>query len=334
MYHLRKLRISLISLSVCSAVCLCAGCTRSASETTSEGSGYYFDTTVSIKITDEHAETLLQGCMDICEELENTLSARKESSELYQVNHRDQNRVDISDDLAECIATALKWSEASDGVYDLTIYPVSSLWDFHAENPEVPDSEKISGALEAVDYRNVSLDGNTITFSSDETQIDLGGIAKGYISEKLKTYLTENGCTSALINLGGNVSTVGHKDDGSEWIVGVQKPFSVRGEVLLTVGSADNCVISSGIYERYFEQDGEFYHHIIDPSTGYPAKTDLNQVTVIGSRDADCDALSTICLLLGEEKAVEFYETQNLDVTLIFTNSENEVTWYPEEPAS
>ncbi len=334
MYRLRKLRISLISLLVCSAVCLCAGCTASASETTAEGSGYYFDTTISLKITAKNADELLQGCMEICEDLENTLSAQLETSELYAVNHRSDNTVEISDDLASCIETALKWSAASEGVYDLTIYPVSSLWDFHAENPTVPDADEIAEALEKVDYTNVTLEGNILSFGSTETQIDLGGIAKGYISQKLKAYLSENGCESALINLGGNVSTLGDKEDGSSWVVGIQKPFSERGEILLTINSSDNCVISSGIYERYFEQDGVFYHHIIDPATGYPAETDLNQVTVIGNEDADCDALSTLCLLLGEENAETFYKEQNLDVTLIFADSENAVAWYPEELSS
>jgi thiamine biosynthesis lipoprotein len=159
--------------------------------------------------------------------------------------------------------------------------------------------------------------------------IDLGGIAKGYISEQLKSYLREEGCSSAMINLGGNVSSLGTKPGGAPWIVGIQKPFSDRGEILTTVESTDNAVISSGIYERYFRANGKFYHHILDPQTGYPAETDLNQVTIIGEDDAACDALATIGIILGREKTKKLAEKLDAPVKILFTGRNNELEWYP-----
>jgi thiamine biosynthesis lipoprotein len=193
----------------------------------------------------------------------------------------------------------------------------------------VPKDEDIQRERKRVDYRRVSVKGNEVVFSSPDTRIDLGGIAKGYISGKLKEYLQGKGCTSAMINLGGNVSAIGKKTDGSPWIVGIQKPFSERGEILTTVQAADQAVISSGIYERYFRANGAFYHHIIDPQTGYPAKSDLNQVTIIGTDDTACDALATIGIVLGREKTEKLTGKLKTPVKVLFTGKKNELEWYP-----
>lgn len=271
----------------------------------SERSGFFFDTAVDIRLTAQNrkaAEELLDGCFSLCSRMELTFSARNENSELYRVNHRDENRLIVSDDLRDCIKTALFFSEISGGRFDLTVFPVSSLWDFHAEKPEVPDDALIKEAVRKVDYRKVHLEGNELTFDSDLTMIDLGAVAKGFISAKLKRYLEDSGCRSALINLGGNVSALGRKTSDRSWSVGIQKPFSGRGEILTALSAEDNCVISSGVYERCFEANGKRYHHILDPETGYPVETDLVQITVIGTDDALCDALATTFFLCGLEE--------------------------------
>jgi thiamine biosynthesis lipoprotein len=300
-----------------------------------EWTGMYFDTSISIRLYGDDAREWMEGAVEYCAKMENTLSAQKETSELYKVNHRTEQTVTVSDELAECISEGLKYSEMSDGAFDITILPVKDLWDFESEDHtgEVPDDNAIQEELKKVDYTKVHLDGNTLTFDSADTMIDLGGIAKGYISAKLKEYLVDQGCMSGLINLGGNVSVIGSKPDGSDWTVGIQTPFDDRGTVLTTVSVSDTSVISSGIYERYFEVDGTIYHHILDPRTGYPAETDLNQVTVIGDDDVAGDALATIGIVLGKDGMEQFLEENGLDQTeqVIFTDRDNEVSYFPEE---
>lgn len=295
--------------------------------------GTYFDTVISIRIYGSEAETWMKGAVSICQKMEDTLSAQKEGAELYTVNHRTSQSLEISDDLAECISEGLKYSEMSEGSFDITILPVKELWDFEAEDHKgtVPEETDIDAELKKVDYRKVHLKGNTISFDSPDTEIDLGGIAKGYISGKLCKYLESEGCQSALINLGGNVRTIGSKPDGTPYVVGIQEPFADRGTVLTTVESAGSAVISSGTYERYFREDGRLYHHILDPETGYPAETDLSQVTVIGEDDTACDALATIGIVSGKESLIRLVRNSHLDVKVLFTDTFNDVTSYPEE---
>lgn len=313
-----------------------AGCgTQKSKEMEASGTGMYFDTVVDIRIFGPDAETLLQGCFDLCEDAEKTLSAHRVDSELYQLNHRDTQSVEVSEELAACISRGIDCAEMSGGKFDITILPLRELWDFEAnsesEDASVPAQEDIEQALAKVDYRKVHVEGETVTFDDPETQIDLGGIAKGYISARLKSWLKEQGCESALLNLGGNVSVLGTKPDGSSWTVGIQEPFADRGTVFETVEIDSGCVISSGTYERYFEKDGQLYHHILDPETGYPVETDLQQASVVGEDDVLCDAFSTICILEGREEAERIAEENGLGVNIFFVDSNHEGSWYSQE---
>ena len=313
-------------------LCLLQGCGEGAKE--ASGSGIYFDTVIDIKVYGDDADRMLSGCFDICKSMEKTLSAHDEESELYKLNHRSEGEtsVEISEDLAECISEGLYYSEVSDGVFDITILPLSGLWDFNTEEPEVPSDAEISDALKKVDHRRVHLNGNTVSFDDPDIKIDLGGIAKGFVSAKLKEYLKSEGCSSAIINLGGNVSTVGSRPDGSEWVVGIQEPYAGRGTVFDTVKVRDGCVVSSGTYERYFTVGDRRYHHILDPKTGYPADTGLFQATVTGDDDTLCDALSTICVLLGSDASKQLIEKEGWDVKILFIDTDTTGTWYPQKP--
>ncbi len=312
---------------------LLTGCGAGNSSPAS-GTGVYFDTVVDIKVYGDNADELLKGCFDICERMEETLSAHDEESELYRVNHRDksESEVKISDELSECIEKGLYYSEASDGAFDITVFPLSDIWDFKSEAPRVPPDEEIEEALKRVDYRKVHLDGNTLSFDDSSTEIDLGGIAKGFISLKLKEYLRSGGCTSAIINLGGNVSTVGSKPDGSSWAVGIQEPYADRGTVFEKLEIRDKCVVSSGTYERYFTVGEKQYHHILDLHTGYPADTDLYQASVIGEDDVLCDALSTICVLLGREGSEKLINREGWDVAVLYIDKDKNGAWYGDRP--
>lgn len=289
--------------------CLCfllllAGCTGSKNKLETK-EGLFFDTAISISVYSNQSEKVLKGSFDLCEELENTFSRTKEGSELYQINHRRESSVTLSDDLAKVVQEGINFYEISDGDFDITIAPLLELWDFKNKDAVVPDDELIKAAVDKVDGSAIHLSGNVLTFDRDDTKIDLGALAKGYAADKLKEYLVKQGVESAMINLGGNVLAVGEKPDGSPWKVGVQKPFAERGETSEVLEVKDRSVVSSGIYERYFEQDGILYHHILNPDTGYPVDTGFSQVTIISESSLQGDALSTVCLLAGPERAEE-----------------------------
>ncbi|MDD3277449.1 MAG: FAD:protein FMN transferase [Lachnospiraceae bacterium] len=281
-----------------------AGCQRASdSPSLVSRQGFYFDTSITISVASDDAEQILDDCMKLCGEKELIFSRTLENSELYQVNHRTQNTLNVSGELAEVIQTGISFYELSDGMLDITMAPVCDLWDFKSESPVLPPKDKIVEALTHVDGSAVHISGTQLSFDRDDIQIDLGALAKGYIADCLKSFLKDQGVVSAQINLGGNVLLVGSKPDGSAWKVGIQKPFADRGTVEQVLEITDQSVVSSGIYEREFELDGVQYYHILDPHTGYPVQTDLAQATIVSDSSLLGDAYSTTCVLLGHEKA-------------------------------
>ncbi|MCC8044916.1 MAG: FAD:protein FMN transferase [Clostridiales bacterium] len=173
----------------------------------------------------------------------------------------------------------------------------------------IPSTEEIEEALSHIDYQNVAVDGTTVTLSDPEAEIDLGGIAKGYIADQLEEYLLSCNIESALINLGGNVQTVGTKPDGSAWKIGIQKPFGSSSDIIAVIACTGESVVTSGTYERYFEVNGVIYHHILDPKTGYPTDNGLTSVTILADSSTQCDALSTSCFVLGLEDGTDLIES-------------------------
>lgn len=268
---------------------------------------FLLNTFVDIKIYDSDDTTILDDAMAICKDYESRFSRTIETSEIYELNHRtpDQQTSELSDDTAELLENALHYCELSDGAFDITIEPVSSLWDFTSGEAVIPDESAISSAVQHVGYENLVLDGNTLTFLSPDTTLDLGAIAKGYIADQIKEHLEESGVKSAIINLGGNVLCVGAKPNGSPFKIGLQKPFAEASETFATVSIDDMSVVTSGVYERHFEVDGKNYHHILDPETGYPYDNGLISVTILSESSVDGDGLSTTCFSLGLEKGLE-----------------------------
>ena len=273
-----------------------------------EGTGIYFDTVVSFQIAGDESGELLEGCLDLCGEMERIFSRTNAERELYAVNHREGNTVELSEDLAAVVELGIRFYSLTDGKLDITVAPLCQLWDFSGGREEPPSQEEIDAALEKVDGSSIRLEGRTLYFDREDTELDLGALAKGYISDKLKEYLEENGAEHALINLGGNVMTLGTQPDGDPWRVGIQEPFAERGTLSRVVQVEDQAVISAGTYERYFQWEGKLYHHILDPDTGYPADTGLSQVTILCDRGILGDALSTSVLLLGEERGARLLE--------------------------
>lgn len=296
------------------------------------------NTAVQITIYDSQDKALLDDCLALCDKYELIFSRTNEKSELYKLNHR-KNVSDgdfstdgqttpypvsgtadtwhISEDLAALLSEGLDITRESDGAFDIAIAPLTSLWDFTAEDPEVPDDAAIQKALPLCSSDGVTIDGEDITLPSDDIQFDVGAIAKGYIADRLKDFLIKKGVKSAIINLGGNVLCIGSKPDGTPFKIGIQKPFADRNETEAVMDITGKSVVSSGIYERCFKQDGKLYHHILNPQTGYPYDNGLISVTIISDQSVDGDALSTTCFALGLEDGLKFAEKKGVQAVFI-----------------
>lgn len=274
-------------------------------------SDFLLNTFVTVTIYDSQDEALLDKSMELCREYEGLLSKTIASSEIAAINSREEgtDRVTVSEGTAELIAEGLEFSRISDGAFDITIEPVSALWDFTGGQEVIPDEEQLAEAVEQVDYHNVSVDGNQVVLASPGTRIELGAIAKGYIADRIKEYLMGEGVESAIINLGGNVLCIGEKPDGSGFKIGLQKPFKDRNETIAVLNIRDQSVVTSGVYERCFEKDGVNYHHILNPETGYPYDNGLLSVTIVSPQSVDGDGLSTTCFSMGLEDGIALLDS-------------------------
>ncbi|MFR9065389.1 MAG: FAD:protein FMN transferase, partial [[Clostridium] scindens] len=255
----------------------CSGLPRERSQTYTDT---LFDTVISVQIFDSVDEDVLEGCEKLCKKYDSMFSNKIEDSEISRINSAGGNPVEVSKETIKLIKKGIYYSEMSDGVFDITIAPVSNLWDFKAETPLVPSPEAIAEAVSHVNYENIIIRDNTVKLTDPHAGIDLGAIAKGYIADRIKDYLEEEGVRHAMINLGGNVLAMGSKLDGSDYNIGIQEPFDETGEPITSVKISDKSVVTSGIYQRYFKADGKIYHHILDPNTGYPCETNLYSVTI------------------------------------------------------
>lgn len=290
-------------------------------------SGFYFDTFISISLySDENVQSILDGCMNLCEHYDKLFNVSDKNSDIYLINHAKGNPVSVDKDTLEIVEKAINYSKETDGLFDITINSAYSLWNFE-NNDEclLPDDELLQNAVNKIDYRNVIINKDDCTIRlENEAQINLGALAKGYIADKLKKYLVNEGITSGLINLGGNVLAIGSKPDGSDYHIGLQRPFASTGEIIKDISVSDLSVVTSGIYQRYFEADNMIYHHILDPFTGYPVENELNSVTIICSSSLDADAYSTICMLMGYEDGRNFINSCD-DVKAIFIDRNNNI---------
>ncbi len=310
----------LLAVTLLLASCLSA-CGADKKKTVSKTS-FLLNTEVTITLYGTDDDSLITECFSLCREYENKFSRTETDSELSRLNNRETDTA--SEAALDLIKTGLSYSTLSDGAFDITIGSCSSLWDFTSGAPSVPDRAAIAEGLSHVGYQKLSVDGDRVLFSDDGTRLDLGAIAKGYIADRLKEYLLENGVKSAVISLGGNILCVGKKPDGSDFRIGIQKPFDEQGTPLFVVAVNDWSVVTSGIYERYFEQDGVLYHHILDPSTGYPCENGLLSVTIFSEHSVDGDALSTACFSLGLEKGMVLIDSLE-DTYAVFITEDEQV---------
>lgn len=307
--------LTLFLLSICTA-----GCSSGDMNTPYSKTSFLLNTFVTISIYPEDKSSInyteiLDAEIDTIRSYENLFSKTLPGSDIYRINNANGKPVNVSAETIELIKLGIYYGDISNGVFDITIAPVSDLWNFQSEDPTIPASNEIAEALSHVDYHNILIDydNGTVQLLDPKSAIDLGGIAKGYIADKIKESLVDKGIKSAIINLGGNVLTIGQKPSKnifstkySPFEIAVQKPFSSQNDIYTVVDINDSSVVTSGSYERYFIKDDVLYHHILDTNTGYPVETDLSGITVLSPKSVDGDALSTICFCLGKEKAREF----------------------------
>lgn len=299
----------------------CSGLPRERSQTYTDT---LFDTVISVQIFDSVDEDVLKGCEKLCKKYDSMFSNKIEDSEISRINSAGGNPVEVSKETIKLIKKGIYYSEMSDGVFDITIAPVSNLWDFKAETPLVPSPDAIAEAVSHVNYENIIIRDNTVKLTDPHAGIDLGAIAKGYIADRIKDYLEEEGVRHAMINLGGNVLAMGSKLDGSDYNIGIQKPFDETGEPITSVKISDKSVVTSGIYQRYFKADGKIYHHILDPNTGYPCENNLYSVTILTDSSLTADALSTTCFLLGYDRGMKLInQLDNVDA--VFITNDNQI---------
>ena len=291
---------------------------------------FALDTVVTITLFEEN-EVLFEEIFQLIHDYENILSRHIEGTEVYSINENASNRpVQLSETANDIIFSAIKYSELSKGYFDITIGPLVNLWDINSSTTErEPPSEKdILDAESLVDYRQLTLIDDSIQFNNENMVIDLGGIAKGYITDRIVDLLNERGIDTAIINLGGNVYVHGSKGPDTPFIVGIQDPDNSRGNILGTIKVSDQSVVTSGLYERFFTYNGEIFHHIINPFTGYPENNDLKGVSIISDYSLDGDALSTTLFLLGIDEGYALAESLE-DIEVIFVTKDNEVIITP-----
>ena len=292
-------------LLLCGGV-VCSGCKNKEPLTRT---GFYFDTIISVTLYDSSKTSELDHCFELAKLYESYFSATIADSDISRINASPGKPVRVHDETIRLLEKGIYYAKLSSGKFDITIGKLTKLWDFQADDPVIPDKKKIKKAAAAVGYSNIRIKGNDVTLEHTAAAIDVGGIAKGYIADEMKKYLVSCGIKSGLINLGGNVLTIGAKEDGDAYAIGIQKPFDDTGAMIAVAEVKDQIVVTSGTYERCFIQDGKVWHHILDVSTGYPVENDLLAVSVICENSADGDALSTACFVLGLEKGMELIES-------------------------
>lgn len=288
------------------------------SEEENSTSMFAMNTYVTVTAYGNDTEAALSSAEEKIRSLESLWSVTDENSEIYAVNHSGGNPVEVSDETAQLLDFSLQMNERTNGAFDISLYPVLTAWGFTTEEYRVPDDDEITQLLERTGVEKISLDGQTVHVP-DDMQIDLGAIGKGYAGDLVAEDLKQNGVKSALIDLGGNIQTVGTKPGGESWSIGIRNPFGEGNFGVLEIGEC--AVVTSGGYERYFVEDGNTYWHILDPETGKPAQSGIISVLVIGAEGRLCDALSTSLFVMGLDRAANLWRNSD-DFEMIIVTSD------------
>ena len=274
---------------------------------------FAMDTLMNIKIWGD--EALLSEVTERIYTLENALSVTEKGSEVALLN--ESGRAELSEDALEILTQALFYSEKTGGAFDITVCPLVKAWGFSTEEQHLPSEETITSLLAFVGSEHIRMDGQTVILD-EGTELDFGGVAKGFAAQLCAEYLREQGVEAALLSLGGNVQTLGTKPDGSQWVIGISDPREPSSAIAELRFTGSMALVTSGSYQRYFEENGARYHHILDPETGKPADNGLASVTVLAENSTMADAYSTALFVMGLEEATEFWrQEQNFEAVFI-----------------
>ena len=314
---MKKLIIILLVLA-------CLPMSACAKEEKQSAVGFYLDTVVTLTAYVEDAQ-VLKDALDVCGNYEKLLSRTLEGSDVWKLNHAQGQPVQVSKDTLTILEAARAISERTGGAFDITIAPASTLWDFTSGAKQLPDAQALEAAAARIDYTKVEVDGDRVTLP-EGMMIDLGGIAKGYIADAVKAYLVNRGVESAILSFGGNIVAIGQKPDGSPWKVGIQDIDRPTGEYMLVAKNFGGSTVTSGIYERGFELDGVYYHHILSTETGWPVENELASVTILSESSMWGDALATTAFALGTEAGAELIESID-GIEAVFSARDRSVTY-------
>jgi len=263
-------------------------------------------------------------------ELETILSANRDGTNLAEINaNAGIAPVKAAPDTLAVLSEALRFSERSGGAFDPTVGPLVKAWNIGTDDAAVPSAEALQKALSLIDYKKMTVDdtAGTVYLADRGMRLDLGAIAKGYAADEIVRILSARKIRRAIIDLGGNVFAFGEKSPGKSWTIGIRDPENNTGNSILSLPVKNQSVVTSGIYERFFEQDGVRYHHILDTTTGYPVQNELLSVTIITGQSMQADALSTSVFALGPKKGKALVESlPNTDAIFVFADRHIEAT--------
>ncbi len=328
-----KGKLIVVLFIVMSISIIISSCTGKIEESNNEPvskTEFVLGTVATIKLYDNAADEVFSEAFGKLKEIEDKMTINEGNSEVMDINSRaGKDLARVSDETFYVIERGKYFSELSEGKFEISIGPLVKLWNIGTKEAKVPTEEEIERRKALVDFKNIFLneDEKSVMLKKEGMVLDLGGIAKGFGVDEVVRILKGHGVKHAIINLGGNVFAYGNKPDGTPWKVGVQNPKSPRGDYVGIAEVVNKTVVTSGIYERYFEKEGKRYHHILDPSTGYPVENTLAGVSIISESSIDADSLSTAAFALGIDKGIELIESlENVEAVFVTKNSEVHIT--------
>jgi len=320
----KKLSILLVSILIS---VIGTGCVNQSSSTNpTSKTQLVLGTVCTITLYDNSDVEVIDKAFARLTELENILSINKTGTELDAVNNMAGiSPVKVSNDTLQVVMKGLEYSKLSNGSLDITIGPLVKLWGIGTENARLPSQTEIDEKKALINYNLVDIDEtkNTIFLKNSDMIIDLGAIAKGYAADEVVKLLKDNGVSSAIIDLGGNIFVLGKKQDGAPWKVGVQNPEKSGSDTIGFITTSDKSIVTSGVYERYFEFEGKSYHHILNPETGYPYEKDVLGVSIVSDTSIDGDSLSTTLFALGVDEGLKLIESLDGVNAIFITRDHN-----------
>ncbi|WMJ23303.1 FAD:protein FMN transferase [Paludicola sp. MB14-C6] len=312
-------RIVLCLLAVLTLSQMLISCS-SQTKTASNGEIFVMNTVVTQKVYGKNRDKAILNVNNCLKEMEKELSMYIPESYISKINQNaGLTPVKVNSYTFDLIQTTQKYCERSNGVFDITIAPITKLWGITSQNPKVPTQDQINELLPLIDYRNIKLDSKsqTVMLKEKGMAIDLGGIAKGYINDLIKSEYDKLNISSALISIGGNIYAYHTKPDNTLFTLGIRDPKGSSNDMVGKLKVKDKIVATSGAYERFFEQDGKVYHHILDSKTGYPAESDLLSATVVSENGGLADFLSTTVFISGKKQMKQYLNQSEFSVIII-----------------